>query len=182
MRVLFLVLLAMAAASPAYAQSGGAYSLDWNTLTTGGATFATGGSYRMGGSIGQPDGGSLAAGAYRLQGGFWTPVVTRTVGVPTPDDGTVPKRFTSLAPAPNPSRDGVRFAFDLPTTGAVRLTLYDVHGRLVRTLLDGARAPGRHIALWDGATGDGRRVPAGMYFARLVVGENTATHRFIRLD
>jgi hypothetical protein len=181
MRVLFLVLLAMAAV-PAHAQSGGAYSLDWSTLAAGGATFATGGSYRMGGSIGQPDGGSLAAGAYRLQGGFWTPAVTRTVGVPTPDDGTIPERFTSFAPAPNPSRDGVRFAFDLPKAGAVRLTLYDLHGRLVCTLLDGARAPGRHIALWDGATGDGRRVRAGIYFSRLVVGENTATHRFVRLD
>lgn len=181
MRLLF-VLLAVATAAPAQAQSGGAYSLDWNTLAAGGATFATGGTYRMGGSTGQPDAGSLAAGAYRLHGGFWAPVVGQTVSVPAPDDGPVPKRFMSFAPAPNPSRDGMRFAFDLPTAGAVHLTLYDLSGRLIRTLLDGARAPGRHIALWDGAAGDGRRVPAGVYFARLVAGEHTATHRFVRLD
>jgi hypothetical protein len=135
----------------------------------------------MGGSIGQPDAGSLAAGPYRLQSGYWTPAVTPTVGIPMPES-SVPTRFLSFSPAPNPSRNALRFAFDLPAASAVRLALYDLNGRLIHTLLDGVRAPGRHIALWDGVAGDGRRAPAGMYFARLVAGEHTATHRFVRLD
>lgn len=182
MRVLTLSLfLAVVAAAPARAQSGGAYSLEWNTLTAGGATFAAGGAYRLGGAVGQPDAGLLAAGSYQLQGGLWTPVVARTLAVP-PRDEPIPSRFTTFAPAPNPSRGEVQFAFELPAARTVRLTLHDLNGRLIRTLLDGERGAGRHAARWDGAAADGRRVPAGMYFARLVAGEHTATHRFVRLD
>jgi hypothetical protein len=54
---------------PASPQSG--YSIDWYTIDGGGATFSTGGSYSLGGSIGQADAGSLGGGSYTLNGGFW---------------------------------------------------------------------------------------------------------------
>ncbi len=47
------------------------YSIDWYTIDGGGATFSIGGSYSLGGSIGQPDAGSLSGGSYQLNGGFW---------------------------------------------------------------------------------------------------------------
>jgi hypothetical protein len=53
------------------AQSGGGYDLTWNTVDGGGATFSTGGSYTLGGTIGQSDGGALTGGSYALNGGFW---------------------------------------------------------------------------------------------------------------
>jgi len=52
------------------AQSGG-YDLSWWTVDGGGATFSTGGPYRLGGTIGQPDAGELRGGNYTLYGGFW---------------------------------------------------------------------------------------------------------------
>lgn len=55
----------------ASAQSGGGYDLTWNTIDGGGATFSTGGSYSLGGTIGQPDAGSMSGGTYQLAGGFW---------------------------------------------------------------------------------------------------------------
>ncbi len=55
----------------ALAQSGGPYTLTWNTLDGGGATFSAGGSYALGGTAGQADAGAQAGGAYALQGGFW---------------------------------------------------------------------------------------------------------------
>jgi hypothetical protein len=53
------------------AQRGGDYDLSWWTVDGGGATFSTGGDYSLGGTIGQPDAGVIAAESYVLQGGFW---------------------------------------------------------------------------------------------------------------
>jgi hypothetical protein len=57
--------------APARAQSGGGYNLAWNTIDGGGWTFSTGGSYGLGGTIGQADAGVLQGGPYALVGGFW---------------------------------------------------------------------------------------------------------------
>ncbi len=54
---------------PSALQSG--YDLSWYTIDGGGATFSTGGSYSLGGTIGQPDAGALSGGSYQLTGGFW---------------------------------------------------------------------------------------------------------------
>lgn len=62
---------------PAPPQSGAStalntgYDLSWYTIDGGGATISTGGSYSLGGSIGQPDAGALNGGTYQLNGGFW---------------------------------------------------------------------------------------------------------------
>jgi predicted amidohydrolase YtcJ len=55
----------------AAAQSGGPYELTWSTVDGGGYTFSQGGSYALGGTVGQPDAGSMAGGGYTLSGGFW---------------------------------------------------------------------------------------------------------------
>jgi hypothetical protein len=181
MRILLLGVLAVGlGAVPARAQSGGAYTVGWSTLAAGGATFSAAGAYRVGGSIGQPDAGVLAAGSYVLQGGFWTPAAAPAVDVPRAE--VIPSRFVALAPTPNPSRAAVRFVFDLPQARTVRLTVHDLGGRQVRMLLDGERGAGRHTVLWDGNGASGERAPAGMYFVRVDAGDHTATHRFVRLD
>ncbi len=54
---------------PSAPQSG--YDLSWYTIDGGGATFSVGGGYSLGGSIGQPDAGSMGGGSYQLNGGFW---------------------------------------------------------------------------------------------------------------
>jgi hypothetical protein len=49
----------------------GGYTLDWWTVDGGGYTFSTGGSYSLGGTIGQPDAGASSNGTYTLASGFW---------------------------------------------------------------------------------------------------------------
>ncbi len=61
---------AMQVNDPAAPQSG-SYDLSWYTIDGGGATFSAGGSYLLGGTIGQPDAGSMSGGSYQLNGGFW---------------------------------------------------------------------------------------------------------------
>ena len=58
-------------ASIAHAQTGGGYDLTWSTIDGGGYMVSTGGSYSLGGTIGQPDAGALSGGSYTLAGGFW---------------------------------------------------------------------------------------------------------------
>ncbi len=76
-----------------------------------------------------------------------------------------------LHPAsPNPFVGSTSLAFDVPTGGRARLAVFDISGRLVRTLVDGVMGPGRHPANWDGKDEQGRAVASGVYFARLEVG------------
>jgi hypothetical protein len=68
---LFLLVIGVALLGVVSASALGVYTLDWWTVDGGGATFSTGGSYSLGGSIGQPDAGTSSGGSYALVGGFW---------------------------------------------------------------------------------------------------------------
>ncbi len=73
-----------------------------------------------------------------------------------------------LFPAhPNPFNPRTSLAFTLPQAGAVRITIFDLAGRAVRTLVDASLPPGRHEAEWDGRDAQGRAVGSGGYVARL---------------
>jgi hypothetical protein len=78
---------------------------------------------------------------------------------------------------PNPFNPSTTLRFDLPVGGRVRLGVYDVAGRLLRTLLDVDLPAGSHEAVWDGRDAAGRGMGSGAYFARLVAGGIVATTR-----
>jgi hypothetical protein len=72
MRTLLISLMMSLLLGSALAQSGGGYELSWWTIDGGGITFATGGSFDLGSTIGQPDASNpLTGGAFSLTGGFW---------------------------------------------------------------------------------------------------------------
>ncbi len=79
---ILLVLLLLSGV--ALAQSGGDYDLSWNTVDGGGYTFSTGGSYALGGTIGQADAGVLSGGGYTLVGGFWGGAMVVEYGIYLP--------------------------------------------------------------------------------------------------
>ncbi len=54
-----------------YAQVGGGFDLSWSTIDGGGATSSTGGTFDLGGTVGQPDAGMHTGGVFTLDGGFW---------------------------------------------------------------------------------------------------------------
>ncbi|MFM8560444.1 MAG: FG-GAP-like repeat-containing protein, partial [bacterium] len=108
-----------------------------------------------------------------------SPYALVTPGGTTDVDGTIaPERTFLDAPNPNPVRALASIAFGLPTAASVSLGVYDVNGRQVRTLVEGAREAGRHTVAWDLRDDAGRSVPGGMYFARLRTGDRTWTQRF----
>jgi plastocyanin len=77
----------------------------------------------------------------------------------------VPARGSlALAGAPNPFNPRTIITYALPEAAGVRLSVYDMAGRLVRVLADGAvRDAGRHETTWDGIGGDGLAAAAGVY-------------------
>lgn len=67
----------------------------------------------------------------------------------------------------NPVRGGARLSYALREAGEARLTLHDVTGRVVRTMLAGQAKARTDVLEWDGRDDDGRVLPAGVYLARL---------------
>ncbi len=101
---------------------------------------------------------------------------------PTAVDASPLPQDVSLGPVvPNPTSLGADVRFALPSRSAVRLTIFDVRGRVIRRLLNEVRSPGRHVAAWDGRTEAGGPAPSGVYFAQLVAGDRTLRQRIVKL-
>jgi hypothetical protein len=86
-----------------------------------------------------------------------------------------------LIASPNPFNPRTTLRFDLPQAGAARLAVYDLAGRLVRTLVDGSLPQGANEIAWDGRDEAGRPVGTGAYVARLEAGGAVATTRLALL-
>jgi hypothetical protein len=94
-----------------------------------------------------------------------------------------PGRFELAMPTPNPGTDDQLFRFTLPAAGRVRLTIYDISGRLVRQpLRDAPFAAGRAEWLWDGRDTRGGKTAPGVYLVRLEAGTFSATRRVLRME
>jgi hypothetical protein len=86
------------------------------------------------------------------------------------------------SPAPNPSRGTTTVNWSLAQAGRVQLGIYDVSGRLVRSLADGERPAGAGTAAWDGTDESGARQHAGVYFVRLTAPSLRETRRVVLLQ
>ena len=84
-----------------------------------------------------------------------------------------------LANWPNPFNPETRIAFTLPSAGMVRLSVYNLAGERVRTLLDQPMPAGTGHILWNGLSDRGIAQPSGMYFARLDAAGTSQTHRML---
>ena len=70
-------------------------------------------------------------------------------------------------------------AFALPRAGQVRLRVFDVRGRLVRTLVDGDAAAGEGMVVWQGRDDRGHHLADGVYFCRLEHEAGTLTQKLL---
>jgi len=89
--------------------------------------------------------------------------------------------FESLEPNPAPGSARITYVISAAAAGEVSLRVYDVTGRLVRELVRGELAPGRHMEVWDGRDGDGKVMRNGMYFVMGRVGGQKVEGRLILL-
>ncbi len=94
----------------------------------------------------------------------------------------VPRAVLSLDGAhPNPFRDHTSVAFSLPDRQRATVAVYDVTGRLVRTLASQTLDRGLHEKTWDGLDEAGAKVPSGVYFGVLRTGGDQLVRKIIVL-
>ncbi len=80
--------------------------------------------------------------------------------------GGAPDRWSLTLSGANPSPGGVDITLAVPNAASVRVSVYDVRGRRVRTLQQGMLDPGYRKLRWDRSLEDGGRAAAGVYFLR----------------
>ena len=103
-------------------------------------------------------------------------VLTRGTIVSAEADARPPLAYALHTSHPNPVRSSTTFAFDLPTTVHVSLTVYDVVGRSVSTIVSRRLPAGSFEYHWEPGP-----LPSGIYLYRLQAGPYTATKKLVLL-
>ncbi len=127
---------------------------------------------------------------WNLSGTTWSPgtygdFMMRLKVIPLDEPGIVENKTSSLSIfnlaqiAPSPMRTAGVISYAVPDAQSVSLTVYDVTGQLVRTLVDQRIEAGMHSVTWDGRDSNGENVASGVYFYRLRGEEENLTRKMI---
>jgi hypothetical protein len=85
-----------------------------------------------------------------------------------PEMPVIPETFSLAQNYPNPFNPSTTIQYDLPVSTQVSLTIYNLLGQKIRSLVQQVTKPaGRHREIWDGRNDAGDRVAAGLYFYQL---------------
>lgn len=90
--------------------------------------------------------------------------------------GSIPREYSLLPNYPNPFNNSTIISFVLPKAEQVRLVVYDINGREIKTLIESRLEAGSHSYRWDGRQNDGSLAAAGTYIFKLDAGG----HKFAR--
>lgn len=97
---------------------------------------------------------------------------------PTPEP-VLPVEVALHGNYPNPFNPSTRIAFDLPRDMMVNLSVFDIRGSLVKTLLSETTSAGRQEVLWDGKDSTGRTAASGVYLYQLITPEGQFSGRML---
>ncbi|MCG8605122.1 Ig-like domain-containing protein [bacterium] len=103
---------------------------------------------------------------------------TRTRG-PVVETSGPPSRFQLFQNYPNPFNPSTAISYDIPSDSKVTLTIYDIKGRTVTTLVDEVKKAGRYKHVWKGKDSNDRPVASGVYFYRLKAGDYEQAFRML---
>lgn len=149
------------------------------------------------GTISFPASGTRGS-VYRWTNGAWAPVDSYFLGgrmcAPISEGGIyvfgtapgvvspeLPTALTLAGTYPNPFSSEAVISFSLPTAGNASLRVYDMSGRIIRTIADGEMAAAAHSLVWDGRDDSGNTVAAGVYFCRLESSGQSAVQKMLRI-
>lgn len=109
------------------------------------------------------------------------PEVANSVVALSAASPSLPKAFGLDQNYPNPFNPTTQVRFALPTNAHVRLTVFNVLGQEVKTLVDQDMAAGTHEVTWNGRNEDGGQVSSGIYFYRISADNFSATKKMMML-
>ncbi len=108
-----------------------------------------------------------------------TETYTSCTGVP--DDAGAERAYASYN-YPNPFNPSTAIRYTVPSPGGVvSLKIYDLGGRLIRTLVSDIKRGGDHVVVWNGRNDGGREVGSGIYFYRLEIGARSFERKMVLL-
>jgi len=82
---------------------------------------------------------------------------------------------------PNPFNPSTNISFALPKAGKVEVSVFNVLGQEVNSLVSEERTAGTHTVVWDGRNSSGNVVSSGIYFYRIVAGDFSQTKKMLML-
>lgn len=91
----------------------------------------------------------------------------------------LPPTAAQVSILPNPFMKAVNIAYALPNERRVKITIYDITGKVVRVLVDQKLKAGRYEAVWDGADTRGRRLASGVYFTHVALGDSRTMKKLV---
>jgi len=133
------------------------------------------------------DGGYIVTG-YTVPSGtfFWdlwlirlAPEVFSRQLAMTESPGFFPSSFYLHQNYPNPFNPVTTVKYDLPEQSQVDITVYDILGRHIKTLVNGYQEPGIKTLMWDATDNEGRPVISGVYLYRIRAGDFEQTRRMM---
>jgi FlgD Ig-like domain/Doubled CXXCH motif (Paired_CXXCH_1)/Cytochrome c554 and c-prime len=105
----------------------------------------------------------------------WYPTDVKQTGSEVPTEFALDQNY------PNPFNPTTTIRFSLPTDQQVKLEVYDVIGRLVKTIVNKDVAAGQYEVSWDGKDNNNMQVTSGMYLYRLQAGSYSSMKKMILL-
>jgi parallel beta-helix repeat protein len=123
-------------------------------------------------------------------GNYWSdfesnPGYPNCYEIPGPGDGVdyhpnaTPKEFSIAQNYPNPFNPSTTIEYTLPKDTQVRITIYNLLGRKVRTLVDEYQTAGRRRIVWDSKNDEGEEVASGIYFYQIKAGDFTQSKKMV---
>ena len=102
-------------------------------------------------------------------------------GIPEEIDRQVPDAFTLMQNYPNPFNPKTIIRYQLPVLSEVKLTIYDLLGREIDTIVNERQPVGEHTVHWDGRDDLGKTVSSGVFIYRLQAGTFVENRKMLLL-
>lgn len=112
---------------------------------------------------------------------YGTPGEINDVYVPADENIVAVAQIQLAQNFPNPFNPSTSISFSLPASGKVKLSIYNIKGQLVKSLIDDYLEKGIHTARWESRDNSGKAVASGIYYYRLSDGINSLTRKMLLL-
>ena len=126
------------------------------------AVDAAGDTFSVVGSLGEWVSQISSSTRYDLDSGFWGSMTERVLG--SEEEMILPAQFSIVSAYPNPFNPVIAIGMDIPSLSDVVLSVYDIRGRKVFSVVRKGLSAGRYDFLWRGVDNTGRQLSTGIYF------------------